>query len=52
MAKSKEKKTGKEMFYEYYSNLYGERFEKLRESLFLEPDYFEYKYDENSKSYF
>lgn len=52
MAKSKEKKSGKEMFYEYYSNLYGERFEKLRESLFLEPDYFEYKYDENSKSYF
>lgn len=52
MAKSKEKKTGKEMFYEYYSKLYGDRFESLKDSLYLEPNYFEYKFDENSKSYF
>ena len=52
MAKQKDKKTGKELFYEYYSKLYEDRFEKLTESLFLEPKYFTYQYDETTEKYF
>lgn len=52
MAKRKEKKSGQELFYEYYSNLYGERFETLKKALFLEPNYFSFQYDEKSKTYF
>jgi len=52
MGKSKNKKTGKELFFEYYLNLYGDRFETLQQALFLEPHYFSYQYDENSPTYF
>ena len=33
MAKQKIKKTGEELFLEYYSELYGERFQNLKKSL-------------------
>ena len=52
MAKQKIKKTGEELFLEYYSELYGERFQKLKDSLALESDYFSLQYDSNSKTYF
>ena len=52
MAKQKIKKTGEELFLEYYSELYGERFQNLKESLSLESDYFSLQYDSNSKTYF
>lgn len=52
MAKQKVKKTGKELFFEYYQNLYGSRFDNLIDSLALEPKYFTYQYDEKSEKYF
>ena len=52
MAKQKDKKTGKELFYEYYSELYGSRFDELVKSLFLEPVYFTYQFNSESKEYF
>lgn len=52
MAKQKVKKTGKELFFEYYQNLYGNRFDNLIDSLALEPKYFTYQYDEKSEKYF
>ena len=52
MAKQKTKKSGEELFLDYYSDLYGERFQKLKESLFLESDYFSFQYDDSSKTYF
>ena len=52
MAKQKIKKTGEELFLEYYSELYGERFQNLKKSLSLESDYFSLQYDSNSKTYF
>jgi biotin carboxyl carrier protein len=52
MAKQKDKKSGKELFYEYYSELYGNRFDELVKSLFLEPVYFTYQFNSESKEYF
>ena len=44
MAKQKPKKSGEELFMEYYSDLYGDRFQQLKESLVLESDYFSFQY--------
>ena len=52
MAKQKPKKSGEELFMEYYSDLYGDRFQQLKESLVLESDYFSFQYNKDSKTYF
>lgn len=52
MGKNKNKKSGGELFNEYYGSLYGNRWDKLKESLFLDPVYFNYRYSEDLPEYF
>lgn len=52
MKQKKEKLSGAEGFDEYYKNIYGSRWESLKESLFLENQSVEYKIPGAEKSYF
>ena len=51
MSKNKKNAQGEVAFDEYYSALFGERWEKLKESLKGEPLYYEYN-EKLNKSYF
>lgn len=47
----KNKKNGKEAFDAYYEKIFNERWQTLRESLFIEKQYFSFQYD-NCETYF